>query len=190
MNPFSDRRGMLMSSLMASLLVACGPEQAPAADVKASERSEVTTLAQALTGDVPVSLVNRGSGRCMDISGSNMKNGAALQLWDCVGTTNQKFTLRPDGAGYYSIVAQHSGHCLDVAAFNYQKGAALQQWVCLGGENQKFALVDLGTGYYNIRPKPSSGLVSLAYNYNWDNGAIILLGTSTTSTANEFRLAL
>jgi hypothetical protein len=190
MNSFSDRRGMLMSSLMASLLVACGPEQAPAADVETSERSKVTTLAQALTSNVPVSLVNRGSGRCMDISGSNMKDGSALQLWDCVGTTNQKFTLRPDGAGYYYIVAQHSGRCLDLAGFNYNKGAAIQQWVCLDGDNQKFALVDLGTGYYNIRPKQSSGLVSVPNNYNWDNGAIILLGTSTTSTANEFRLAL
>ena len=180
-------RGMLMSSVMASLLVACGPEQEPAADVEVSERSEVTTLAQALTSNVPVSLINRGSGKCMDIAGNNMKNGAALYLWSCLGGANQKFTLQPDGAGYYSLVAQHSGLCLSVGYYNTQRGAALYQYNCIGHDNQKFDFIDLGTGYYNLRPKQQTTMVSV--HDNWDNGALIAVGLGVGASA-EFRLGL
>ena len=30
--------------------------------------------------------------RCVDIKDWNGANGAALQLWDCAGTTNQKWS--------------------------------------------------------------------------------------------------
>ena len=190
MNSFSDRRGMLMSSLMASLLVACGPEQAPAADVKASERSEVTTLEQGLITDgAIVSLINRGSGRCMEISHRNMKDGGAIQLWDCISATNQDFLLRSDGAGFFSIIAQHSGLCVSVGFTNTQPGAALYQYSCYFTDNQKFSFVKLSNGYYNIRPKlQPSALVSVVEN-NWDRGSVVGVGLGS-SAAGEFMAAL
>ncbi|HZI02434.1 MAG TPA: RICIN domain-containing protein [Archangium sp.] len=190
MNPSSDRRGMLMSSLMASLLVACGPEQAPAADVEASEHREVTTLAQAITTGTPVSLINRGGGNCLDIAGRNMKNGGILYSWGCTGNNNQKFALQPDGAGYYSLVAQHSGLCLDVPGANTQPGVGLQQYTCTGTDDQKFALVDLGTGYYNIRSKLQPSAMLVVLHSNWDSGAGIVVGNAPTGPGSEFRLGL
>jgi len=37
-------------------------------------------------------LVNVSANRCVDIKDWNSANGAALQLWDCAGTSNQKWT--------------------------------------------------------------------------------------------------
>jgi hypothetical protein len=37
-------------------------------------------------------LVNVSSNRCVDIKDLNSANGAALQLWDCSGGSNQKWT--------------------------------------------------------------------------------------------------
>ncbi|GIE94038.1 glycoside hydrolase family 16 protein [Paractinoplanes rishiriensis] len=37
-------------------------------------------------------LVNVSANRCVDIKDWNGANGAALQLWDCAGTTNQKWS--------------------------------------------------------------------------------------------------
>jgi len=36
---------------------------------------------------------NVAFGRCLDIQGGSTSTGAALQLYDCLGTTNQQFTL-------------------------------------------------------------------------------------------------
>jgi beta-glucanase (GH16 family) len=33
-----------------------------------------------------------GGNRCVDVKDWNSANGAALQLWDCAGTSNQKWT--------------------------------------------------------------------------------------------------
>ncbi|MEU7476572.1 ricin-type beta-trefoil lectin domain protein [Lentzea sp. NPDC042327] len=38
-------------------------------------------------------IVGGQSGRCVDINGASTANGAAAQLWDCHGNTNQRFTL-------------------------------------------------------------------------------------------------
>ncbi|NTW42728.1 MAG: RICIN domain-containing protein, partial [Cellulomonadaceae bacterium] len=32
------------------------------------------------------------SGRCMDVPGSSLANGARIQLWDCNGTNAQKWS--------------------------------------------------------------------------------------------------
>jgi len=37
-------------------------------------------------------LVNVSANRCVDVKDRNTANGAQLQLWDCAGTTNQKWT--------------------------------------------------------------------------------------------------
>lgn len=36
-------------------------------------------------------IVNSGSGRCLDVKQPADRNGAILQLWDCAGTSNQKW---------------------------------------------------------------------------------------------------
>jgi hypothetical protein len=37
-------------------------------------------------------LVNVSANRCVDVVDNNTANGAQLQLWDCAGTANQKWT--------------------------------------------------------------------------------------------------
>ncbi|MFB9444720.1 ricin-type beta-trefoil lectin domain protein, partial [Dactylosporangium vinaceum] len=39
------------------------------------------------------SLRNPQSGRCLDAPNATTTNGTRLQIWDCNGTTAQKFTL-------------------------------------------------------------------------------------------------
>jgi beta-glucosidase len=39
------------------------------------------------------SLLNPGSGRCLDDPNSSTTNGIQLVIWDCNGGTNQRWTL-------------------------------------------------------------------------------------------------
>ncbi|MCX5215312.1 ricin-type beta-trefoil lectin domain protein [Kitasatospora sp. NBC_00240] len=38
-------------------------------------------------------LLNPRSGRCLDDNGGKQQPGDTLQIWDCDGTTAQRFTL-------------------------------------------------------------------------------------------------
>jgi glucosylceramidase len=37
---------------------------------------------------------NVAAGRCLDETASNTSSGMPMQIWDCVGASNQKFTVR------------------------------------------------------------------------------------------------
>jgi len=81
-------------------------------------------------------LVNVAASRCADVLGASVDNGAPVVQWDCSGTPNETFQLRPvldpTGAdtGYVQIVAAHSGKCLDVTGGATNEGAPVQQWDC------------------------------------------------------------
>lgn len=123
------------------------------------------------------------TGKCMDVKDVSYANGAAIQLWDCLGGTqyNQVFYLvqNPSNPWLVQIRASHSGKCLDVRDVSQSPGATLQQWDCLGwGQtNQVFAMTVLypGNRWY-IQPTHSwqyvtyQGLWNGASVFQWPTG--------------------
>jgi hypothetical protein len=102
-------------------------------------------------------LVNKYSGKCLDVEASGTANGVSLQQWDCgnpASAINQVFTLVPRGNSYYQLVARNSGRCLDVVNGSQSNGAWVQQWDCLGdGQlNQIWLGAPLGS-YTQFRAK-------------------------------------
>ena len=51
------------------------------------------TNAQKWTVGSNNTLVNTGSGRCLDATGPSSANGTRLQIWDCSGGANQQWHL-------------------------------------------------------------------------------------------------
>ena len=76
-------------------------------------------------------IVGRASGRCVDISGMNTANGTPLQLWDCTGGWNQRWSYTNA-----ALVNPQSGKCLNVSGtangtrvtLSSCTGATAQQW--------------------------------------------------------------
>ncbi|GAC1576691.1 MAG: hypothetical protein NVS3B20_25380 [Polyangiales bacterium] len=64
---------------------------------------------------------------------NNSNNGASVQLWDCVGSANQQWTLGRDG-----LLRGLDGKCLEVRGSDRSDGAMVQLWDCRGGLNQKW----------------------------------------------------
>ncbi|HLL64878.1 MAG TPA: endo-1,4-beta-xylanase [Micromonosporaceae bacterium] len=83
-----------------------------------------------------VTVVNRASGKCLDVAGRSLADRAAAIAWTCGTGTNQQWQLRPVDGGYVQLVARHSGKCLDVTDRSVADGAALIQWTCGSGTNQ------------------------------------------------------
>ncbi len=79
----------------------------------------------------------RGLGKCLDVAGGAVTDGAAVHLWDCyAGLTSQQWTLN----AAKDLVNVKAGKCLDIKDNNLADGAKLQLWSCGGGANQKWTV--------------------------------------------------
>jgi hypothetical protein len=80
-------------------------------------------------------LVNQGSGRCLDDPSANTSPGAvALQLWDCNAGTSQVFKAPP------APLAGPGGLCVDIANADPSSGTAAQLYGCNSSDAQRFAV--------------------------------------------------
>ncbi|MFI7037179.1 glycoside hydrolase family 27 protein [Microbispora rosea] len=76
-----------------------------------------------------------GSGRCLDVSGVSQANGAQVQLWDCNGQSNQRWT--PSASGELRV---YGNKCLDVYNAGTADGSNVVIWDCNGQSNQQWRL--------------------------------------------------
>src|SRR3954453_10941551 len=73
-------------------------------------------------------------GKCLDAEGISSANGTKIQLWDCWGGANQKWSFNPDGS-----IRGIGGKCLDAEGISSANGTKIQLWDCWGGANQKWS---------------------------------------------------
>jgi hypothetical protein len=89
-------------------------------------------------------VVNRNSGKCLDVVNADLRGGANVQQYACSGrypgyysyydaTPNQQWILNPwfpDVDNAFSLISVNSGLCLDVAGGSVDDGANVQQYAC------------------------------------------------------------
>ncbi len=102
-------------------------------------------------------LVNRASGKVIDVPGSSTSTGTALIQYSSHGGDNQHWTPVPSGSGW-QFVNVHSGLAMDVSGGSTSPGAQVIQWTPTGSTNQQWTLTDAGGGYVKIT-SVRSGLV-------------------------------
>ena len=91
------------------------------------------------------SIINEKSGKLLDVVGSGMNSGTAVDQWeDNGGYDNQKWIIQDAGNGYYNIISKLSGMYLTVNGTG-----ANCDLLCVanktGKDNQKFQIVEKGT---------------------------------------------
>ena len=75
------------------------------------------------------SLINKGSGQAMGVTGASTQRGALLVQWPYdENAPNHQWKLIPRGNGYYSLINKNSGQAMGVAGASTQRGALLVQW--------------------------------------------------------------
>ncbi|MCX5366996.1 RICIN domain-containing protein [Streptomyces sp. NBC_00124] len=131
--------------------------------------------AQAATVDTSASyvLVNRGSGKALDVAGASTAEGAALTQWTRTGGANQRFQFVESGGGYYRLKAQHSGRVLDVLNHSRADHAAIVQWSDANGTNQQFRLADSSDGYVRLLNRNSGKAVEVQNSSTADGAKVV-----------------
>ncbi|WP_369188794.1 endo-1,4-beta-xylanase [Streptomyces sp. R08] len=111
-----------------------------------------------------------GSGRCLDVPNASTTDGTPVQLWDCNGATNQRWTLTDAGE-----LRVYGTKCLDAAGAD--NGTKVQIYGCWGGDNQKWRLnsdgsiVGVQSGLCLDAVGAGTGTGTLIQLYSCSNGA-------------------
>jgi hypothetical protein len=132
-------------------------------------------------------LLNRNSGKALDVNGASTADGANLIQWTRSNATNQQFQFVDAGGGNYKLRARHSGKLADVLGASTADGAGVVQWTDNGGANQQFSLADSGSGYVRLVNR-NSGKVADVQGASTADGAGVVQASSGTGNDQQWQL--
>ncbi|MGP3775771.1 non-reducing end alpha-L-arabinofuranosidase family hydrolase [Streptomyces sp. SDT5-1] len=108
--------------------------------------------AQAATVDPNASyvLVNRNSGKALDVYNMATGDGARITQWSRNDQSQQQWQFVDSGGGWYRVKSRLSGKVLDVQSKSTANGAAIVQWTDQNATNQQWRLADSADGYVRL----------------------------------------
>ncbi|WP_425560637.1 non-reducing end alpha-L-arabinofuranosidase family hydrolase [Luedemannella helvata] len=162
--PARRRRRGWRSALAGGLALITGAGVAVAVSVTSAEAATVDTSAWYV-------LVNRNSGKALDVYNLATNDGARITQWSRNDQNQQQWQFVDSGGGYYRIKSRHSGKMLDVYNWSTANGGAIVQWSDTNGTNQQWRLADSSGGYVRFISRHS-------------NKALEVQGASTADGAN------
>ena len=117
-------------------------------------------------------LVNRNSGKAIDVYNLSTADGARITQWSRNGGNQQQWQFVSTGNGYYQLKSRLSGKVLDVSGNSTADGAAIQQYGPHGGNNQQFSIQTID-GYVQLINRNSGKAVEVQGAATSDGGNIV-----------------
>ncbi|MDI1462199.1 RICIN domain-containing protein [Catellatospora sp. KI3] len=119
-------------------------------------------------------IIGTGSNRCVDVSGGRFEDGTKIQLWDCHGGPEVRWTWRGQ-----QLVNSRTGKCLDIAGNATAEGTRVQQWTCNTAGGQLWQFVN-----GNLR-NPQSGKCLDADAWGTANGTQLIIWFCGSNQSNQ-----
>ncbi|MDO0937614.1 family 43 glycosylhydrolase [Streptomyces sp. DG2A-72] len=133
-------------------------------------------------------LVNRNSGKCLDVNGGSTADGANIFQWTCNGGTNQKWKVQDLGDDTNRLVNVATGKVMDTAECSATDGADIRQWSWLNNKCQRYRLVFTASGDHVRIVNESTGKVADVAECATANGADVRQWTWLNSNCQQWRL--
>ncbi|GIG38253.1 family 43 glycosylhydrolase [Cellulomonas phragmiteti] len=145
--------------------------------------------AAAATVDTATSyvLVNRNSGKALDVYNFATSDGARLTQWTRGTAANQQWRFVDSGGGWYRVRSQHSGKVLDVHGWSTADAGRVVQWSDTNGANQQWRLQDTTDGYVSLVNR-HSGKALEVQNASRDDNAEIVQYSAWGGTNQQWQL--
>ena len=135
--------------------------------------SSSNTQQGAFNSSTQYKLINRNSGKALDIAWGSQDNGANVLQYTYNGYSNQKWYLEPTGDGYYYIKSVATGKVVDVSGKSTSNGGDVIQWQKNNGWNQQWKIEPVGDGYYKLINRNSGLALDVSGRTTADNGDVI-----------------
>ena len=120
--------------------------------------------------------VGADSNKTIEVAGSDISNGAKVDIWNYGNATAQKFYFEYQ-EGYYKIIATHTGKSLTVKDNNIKEGIEIVQRDYKGLDGQKWILRDSKKNGWIISPLSNPSL-SLTVQGSISNGDKMILSNT------------
>ncbi|WP_412101378.1 RICIN domain-containing protein [Micromonospora ureilytica] len=117
-------------------------------------------------------LVNRNSGKVLDVRDTSTADGAVIQQWSRNDGAWQQFQFVASGSGYYRLKARHSGKVVDLWEWNTADGAEYRQYADQNGTNQQFQVLDSDGGHVRLINRHSAKALEVWERSTVDGGRI------------------
>ncbi|MEV0216537.1 RICIN domain-containing protein [Micromonospora sp. NPDC050695] len=133
-------------------------------------------------------VVNKGSGKCVDARAAGSANGTAIQQYTCNSSAAQQYQLVPTSGGYLRVdIRTNSAQVLDVTDRSTADEAPIQLWSYSGGNNQQWRAESEGGGYYRLVNRNSGKCLDVPGASTADSVQLIQYACNGTA-AQSFRL--
>ncbi|KUM76123.1 family 43 glycosylhydrolase [Streptomyces curacoi] len=133
-------------------------------------------------------LVNRNSGKCLDVNGGNTADGTNIFQWTCNGGTNQKWKVEDLGDDTNRLVNVATGKVMDTAECSAADGADIRQWSWLNNKCQHYRLVLTASGDYVRIVNESTGKVADVADCGTANGTDVRQWTWLNNNCQQWKL--
>lgn len=120
-------------------------------------------------------LVNRQSGKAMEVANWSTTDGAVVQQWTRNDGAWQQWKFVDSGGGYYRLQNRHSGKVLDLWEWSTADGGEFRQWTDTNAYNQQFKLVDSEGGRVRLYNRHSSKVVTVTDRSTADGATVTQL---------------
>ncbi|HYN94344.1 MAG TPA: RICIN domain-containing protein [Pilimelia sp.] len=151
----------------------------------------VITMSQANAAVIDTSawynLVNRNSGKAMEITGGSTADQATVTQNTRSSANHQQFQFVDSGGGYYRLRARHSNKVIDLWQWNAADGAEFRQWPDLNANNQQFRVLDSDGGYVRLINRHSNKALEV-WEWSTANGGRISQFSDLNGANQQFQL--
>ncbi|MFE9399943.1 non-reducing end alpha-L-arabinofuranosidase family hydrolase [Streptomyces flavidovirens] len=151
----------LVLAVLSSLLLGASLFSAPPA------------AAAAVDPNASYALVNRNSGKALDVYNLATNDGARITQWARNDQNQQLWQFVDAGGGYYRIKSRHSGKVLDVQNASTANGGPIVQWTDLNAGNRQWRLADSSGGYVRLIARHSNKALEVQGGSTADNANIV-----------------
>ncbi|MGW0969131.1 RICIN domain-containing protein [Streptomyces sp. NPDC002516] len=145
------RRHRTARLLTVTALVATTASGLTAASPNATAQTAQTAQTAAIPADW-ATVVNAGSGKCVDARAAATADGTAVQQYTCNGSQAQQWLFSATSGGYSQVGNRgDSTRTWDVTGVSTADGAPVQLWAYGGGANQQWqAVAETGGAYHFV----------------------------------------
>ncbi|GAB7039214.1 non-reducing end alpha-L-arabinofuranosidase family hydrolase [Catenuloplanes niger JCM 9533] len=120
-------------------------------------------------------LVNRNSGKALDVYNLATTDGARITQWARNDGTQQQWQFVDSGGGYYRLKSRLSGKVLDVYNWSTADGGSVVQWTDSNAANQQFSVQDVD-GHIQLINRNSGKALEVQGASTADGGNIVQYG--------------
>jgi len=156
-------------------------------DIRAALGPACTEIRTVMEQRGPVAdyhIVNRKSGKALDVSGWGIPDHVELIQYTYHGGANQRWVLRALDNQHYAFFSANTLKCLQVRGPTDQNGEVIEQAEFQGSDNQQWVLVRQGDGTYWIRSRYSHKYMAVKDGSIAEKAAIVQYDLGNGATFN------